>query len=265
MKATFFYYPSEVLLSLNESESLSHVQIFATPWTVACQAPLSMELFRQEYWSGLQCFCLGYLPKPRDWIQVSHIAGEFFTIWATKEALKYYHEHLMSALLKYFSNTYMFSEVFQSKLKIRYLLKTEFSHNYSYLYSNFISFMIQIPGFPTCLNSLQNLHSKILLLTQLYSISIHNPQFDNSGRVQFSCSVMSDSLQSMNRSRPGLHVHHQIPEFTQIHVHRVSDAIQPSHSLWSPFPPALKLSQHQGLFQWVNSLHEVAEVLEFQL
>ena len=69
----------------------------------------------------------------------------------------------------------------------------------------------------------------------------------------------------MNRSTPGLPVHHQLPEFTQIHVHRVSDAIQPSHPLSSPSPPAPNLSQHQSLFQWVNSSHEVAKVLEFQL
>ena len=56
----------------------------------------------------------------------------------------------------------------------------------------------------------------------------------------------------MNRSTPGLPVHHQLPEFTQTHVHRVSDAIQPSHPLLSPSPPALNLSQHQGLFQWVS-------------
>ena len=69
----------------------------------------------------------------------------------------------------------------------------------------------------------------------------------------------------MNDSMPGLPVHHQLPEFTQTHVHRVSDAIQPSHPLSSPSPPALNPSQHQSLFQWVNSLHEVAKVLEFQL
>ena len=67
----------------------------------------------------------------------------------------------------------------------------------------------------------------------------------------------------MNCSTPGLPVHHQLPEFTQIHIHWVSDAIQPSHPLSSPFPPAPNPSQHQSLFQWVNSLHEVAKVLEF--
>ena len=66
-------------------------------------------------------------------------------------------------------------------------------------------------------------------------------------------------------STPGLHVPHQHPEFTQTHVHQVSDAIQPSHPLSSPSPPALNLSQNQGLFHWVSSSHQVAKVLEFQL
>ena len=58
---------------------------------------------------------------------------------------------------------------------------------------------------------------------------------------------------------------HQLPELTQIHVHRVGDAIQPFHPLFSPFPPSFNFSQHQGLFQWVSSFHQVAKVLEFHL
>ena len=69
----------------------------------------------------------------------------------------------------------------------------------------------------------------------------------------------------MNHSTPGLPVHHQLPEFTQIHVHQVGDAIQPPHPLSFPSPPAPNPSQHKSLFQWVNSSHEVAKVLEFQL
>ena len=69
----------------------------------------------------------------------------------------------------------------------------------------------------------------------------------------------------MNRRTPGLLVHHQLLEFTQTHVHWVGDAIQPSHPLSSPSPPASNPSQHQGLCQWVNSSHQVARVLEFQL
>ena len=79
--------------------------------------------------------------------------------------------------------------------------------------------------------------------------------------VAQSCPTICDL---MNRSMPGLPVHHQLPEFTQTHMHWVGDAIQPSHPLSSPTPPAPNPSQHQGLFQWVNSLHEVAKVLEFQ-
>ena len=69
----------------------------------------------------------------------------------------------------------------------------------------------------------------------------------------------------MDCTTPGLPVHHQLPEFTQIHVHWVGDAIQPSHPLSSPSPPTFNLSQHQGLFQGISSSHQVAKVLEFQL
>ena len=64
---------------------------------------------------------------------------------------------------------------------------------------------------------------------------------------------------------PGFPVHHQLPESAQTHVHQVGDAIQPSHPLLSPSPPALNFSQHQGLFQSVSYSHQEAKVLEFQL
>ena len=78
--------------------------------------------------------------------------------------------------------------------------------------------------------------------------------------VALSCSTLYDP---MNCSTPGLPVHHQLPESTQTHVHQVGDAIQPSHPLSSPSPPALNPSQHQSLFKWISSSHQV--VLEFQL
>ena len=87
---------------------------------------------------------------------------------------------------------------------------------------------------------------------------VYQSQFSS---VTQSCPTLCDH---MNRSTPGLPVHHQLPEFTQTHVHGVGDAIQPSHLLSSPSPPAPIPSQHQTLFQWVNSSHEVAKVLEFQ-
>ena len=85
--------------------------------------------------------------------------------------------------------------------------------------------------------------------------------------VQFS-SIVQSSLtlcDSMDCGTPGFPVHHQLLEFTQTHVHRVGDAIRPSHPLSSPSPPTFILSQHQGLFKWVSFSHEVAKVLEFQL
>ena len=88
-----------------------------------------------------------------------------------------------------------------------------------------------------------------------------------SKEVQFSsisqsCPTLCNPMKS---STPGLPVHYKLLEFTQTHVHRVGDAVQPSHPLSYPSPPAPNPSQHQGLFQWVNSSHEVAKGLEFQL
>ena len=141
---------------------LSHfscVQLFSTLWTVACQALLSMEFSRLEYWSELPFPSPGHLldpgiePAP---LRSLALASGFITTRATWE------------------DPSVFSSVAQS------------------------------------------------------------------------CRTLCDP---MNRSRPGLPVHHQLPEFTQTHIHRVSDAIQPSHPLSSPSPPAPNLSQHQSLFQ----------------
>ena len=91
------------------------------------------------------------------------------------------------------------------------------------------------------------------------SVTLSSVQFSS---VAQSCPTLCSP---MNCSMPGLPVHHQLPEFTQTHIHRVGDAIQPSHPLSSPSPPAPNPSQNQSLFQGVNSSHEVAKVLEFQL
>ena len=88
---------------------------------------------------------------------------------------------------------------------------------------------------------------------------IHLIQFSS---VAQSCPTLCDP---MDCSTPRLPVHHQLPEFTQTHVHWVGDAIQPSHPLLSPSPPTFNFSQHQGLFQSVSSSYQVAKVLDFQL
>ena len=91
--------------------------------------------------------------------------------------------------------------------------------------------------------------------------------YSSQERIQFnsvtqSCPTLCDPMKC---SMPGLSVHHQLPELTQTHVHRVSDAIQPSHPLWSPSLPAFNHSQHQDLFKWISSSHQMAKLLEFQL
>ena len=91
----------------------------------------------------------------------------------------------------------------------------------------------------------------------LDSTYMHSDQIRS---VTQSCPTLCDP---MNHSTPGLPVHHQLPEFTQTHVHQVSDAIQPSHPLSSPSPPAPNPSQHQSFFQWVNSSHEVPKYWSF--
>ena len=83
--------------------------------------------------------------------------------------------------------------------------------------------------------------------------------------VQFSCSVVSDSLWPHEPQHARPPCPSPLLEFTQTHVHRVGDTIQPSHLLLSPSPPAFNLSQHQGLFKWVSSSHQVAKILELQL
>ena len=100
---------------------------------------------------------------------------------------------------------------------------------------------------------------KLLCIFHYFSLLLSSVQFSS---VAQSCPTLCNP---MKRSTPGLPVHHQLPEFTQTHVHWVSDAIQPSHLLSSPSPPAPNPSQHQTLFQWVNASHKVAKVLEFQL
>ena len=89
-------------------------------------------------------------------------------------------------------------------------------------------------------------------------------QEKSSDPVQFICSIMSNSLQPHGLQYARLPCPSPIPKLTQTHVHWVGNAIQPSHPLSSPSPPAFNLSQHQGLFQWVSFSHQVAKVLEFQ-
>ena len=137
-------------------------------------------------------------------------------------------------------------------------------------------------GFKGCLNEKSSLNSvwynlirKIkkknnyqpLVFTNYIPLEVIILFLNNQYWFQFSSVAQScpTLCSPVNHSTPCLPVHHQLPEFTQTHIHRVGDAIQPAHPLSSPSFPAPNPSQHQSLFQWVNSSHEVAKVLEFQL
>ena len=136
--------------------------------------------------------------------------------------------------------------------------------------------MLIISHFPTTPSSSSGQTQSYFLclsicLSCAFHINSHIPcgplWLDYFPSVQFSSVAQSRPTlcNPMNHSTPGLPVHHQFLESTQTHVHRVGDAIQPSHPLSSPSPPAPSPSQHCGLFQWVNSSHEVTKILEFQL
>ena len=108
------------------------------------------------------------------------------------------------------------------------------------------------------MNNIRLVHWHLKMTSQIPGWQSQSVQFCSDAQ---SCPTLCDPV---NCSTPGLPVHHQLLEFTQTHVHRVGDAIQPSHPLSSPSPPTFNLSQHQGLLQWVSSSHQVAKVLEFQ-
>ena len=115
--------------------------------------------------------------------------------------------------------------------------------------------------------NMSKIYSKIEIYSRIYSCDPQDWVTSIFDFIQFS-SVAQSCLtlcNPMDCSVPGFPVHHQLPELAQTHVHQVSDAIQPSHPLSSPSPPAFNLSQHQDLFQGVSSSHQVAKVLELQL
>ena len=116
--------------------------------------------------------------------------------------------------------------------------------------------------FPKCFWSTVGWIHGCRRLTALSPCPLLEERENQFSSITQSCPTLGDP---MDCSTPGFSVHHQLLELAQIHVHQVSDVIHPSHPLSSPSPPALNLSQHQGLFKWVSSSHQVAKVLEFQL
>ena len=142
------------------------------------------------------------------------------------------------------------------------------SVQHSYQYSTVVMTTYDTAKFPGCRKHMTSgnllCHSVISSVKQIPQRYFEDFEdlMDQFGSVTQSCPTLCDP---MDYGTPRFPVYHQLPEFAHTHVHWVCDAIQSSHPLSSPSPPALKLSEHQGLFQWVSSLHQVAKVLEFQL
>ena len=148
----------------------------------------------------------------------------------------------------------------EGKLKVGWKVKDLCKYYIFYISSNFyFIWMVNLLKVWPTPHTIFCILLKNCISTTLCSIRfISSVQFSS---VAQSCPILCNP---MDWSTPDLPVHHQLPEFTQTHVYWVGDAIQPSHSLMSPSPPSFILSQHQGLFKWVSSSHQVAKVLEFQ-
>ena len=216
-------------------QSLSRVWLFETPWTAACQASLSIT----NSWSLFRLMSIG-LVMPSSHLILCHPILLSLSIFPS---------------IRDFSN--------ESFLRIRWLKywRWSFSISPSSEYSRLIFFrinwldLLEVQGTLKSLSQHHSSNASILWCSAFF--------------ICFSFSSVAQSCPTlynpMNRSTPGLSVLHQLPESTQTHVHWVGDVIQPSHPLSSPSPPALSLSQYQGLFKWVSSSHQVAKVLDFQL
>ena len=218
----------------------SRVRLFVTLQTIAHQTPLSMGFSRQEYWSGLPCPFPGDLPNPRTEpasLVSPVLTSGFFITSATWEALSQ-----RSVIFKFFSIFewltifFWMSENFKFTLLIVGLFYSCKCGVSFYFWHEF------------CLKLVESLWG--LLFFSLCCCSV----------TQL-CLTLDDP---MGCSTPGIPALHCLLELAQTHVHWVGDAIQPSH-LSSPSSPTVNLSQLQGLFQWVNSLYQVAKVLELKL
>ena len=202
---------------------LSHVWLFATPWTVAHHAPLSMGFSRQEYWSGLPCPPPGDLPdpgiKPTSFMS-SALAGGFFIPSAT-----------WTAQAKWWGQCWIWP--------------CSWSPNTTRL-------------------SWRSRHGPLEGGRHLLHYRNPRPALLCHEFFKKSLSCYLTLCDSMDCSTPGFPVLHYLPELAQTYVHWVGDDIRPSHPLLPSSPLALNLSQNQGLFQWVGSLHQVTRVLDCQ-
>ena len=193
---------------------------------------------------------------PRDWTWDSCIAGGLFTIWE---------KSIMGLILSYKTCPLWWEDhvimVWSSEIVHLWLLVA-----WEMMMMNTVKKKI-VNSINHIIISQLHYQKVISQGKELYlPLCLHYLEFFLEHSVQFSSVTQSclNLCNPMDCSMPGLPVHHQLPEFTQTHLRWVCDAIQPSHPLSSPSPPTNNPSQHQGLFKWVNSSHQVGKVLEFQ-
>ena len=258
------------LLVSQSVQLLSRIWLFETPWIAVCQAslsitnsqslpkPMSIEsviLSNHLIFSHPLLFLPSIFPSIRVFSNESALRIKWLTYWSLNLNISPSNEHpgliffMMDGL-----NPLAVQETLKSLLQHHSSKSSILQHSAFFIVQ--LSYPYMTTGKTIALTR-QTFVGKItsLLFNMLSQVS----------SVQFSHSVVSDSLWPHELQHASLPVHHQLPEFTQTHIHRVSDAIQPSHPLSSPSPPAPNPSQHQSIFLWVNSSHEVAKVLEFQL
>ena len=148
------------------------------------------------------------------------------------------------------------------KIHVQTVLKAQSERIFLLLHS-YLGYLLPIDEW-NCpvIKNCRHISAYICVSLLIYKVNNNIMSIIKFSSVAQSCLTLWDP---MDRSTPGFPVQHKLPELAQTHVHRVGDAIQPSHSLSPPSPLAFNISQHQGLFQGVCSLHHVAKVLEFQL
>ena len=232
---------------------LSHVWRSATLWSVTCQSPVSgTSQARLLEWADASCSWGS--SWPRDWTYISCICRWVFFFFKPLSHQGSPNLFIPSCLLTcegsdFCVKTQLISHTLENWEELG-LTSRDIGMN-----SGFATFVISanyLPSLSVCL-TVYKMSLKMALNKDI--------QFSS---VAQSCQTTLPNPMDCSR-KPGFPVHRQLPKIAQTHVHRVGDAIQLSHPLSSPSPPAFNLSHHQGLFQWLSSLHQVAKVLELQL
>ena len=248
-------------------KSLNRIRLLATPWTAAYQPPPSMGFSRQEYWSGVPLPSLvKSVKKTKFWYPVARTAHD--TSKYSINTFKWVNENDFINLDLFNRVCFILPKLCSNPTK---LLKTKFKGIWV------MQIFCSLPKISLDQWSLTFFAVGTHFMENSFPTDQERGLFQGDSNLlhllcTFSLVQSSSVTQScptpcypMDWSMPGFPVHHQLLQLTQTQVHRIGNAIQPSHPLSFPSPPAFNPSQHQGLLQWVCSLYQVAKVVELQL